>query len=430
MRQIVVTPLSILAATLLTGCVTTGPQPPRLSYDEAATYERSLKSHEVPPFMKISEGKTFTQPVNKKEPCLLPTSKDQLERSNFKAYWDGQCRNGYAFGLGRDIAISNTHHVEEITVYKGQGDNEDSPAVLYDFVNNKTIARTAFAPFPKHYVTEEAIINGPNGFNVQYTVQAIDESARRKILLMSPLNPARGYVVDERNVAYRFADNRKFPFLTPDQVNFSVEILDPATGKPGLMGVIYGNGVVRHFRQAEGKLEPVQLPTDYLNYLTSKMYEANAEVDTVEGKLEPARRMEREYLYMACNGKHVIEGLAPQQATKICDWRAQFKEPYEKAVQNAKQQMEQLTLKAEAAAKERQARQQIAAEQQRLEAQQSQLAVQSFMTGLNQMSQQFLNNSTQMLNGVMSQPAPSPNFGEQGKGRVTCSTVGAFTTCR
>ncbi len=71
-----------------------------VSYSEAIAFEQSQSSEIVA--MPSRPENLYVQPLNKNEPCKLPTSKDQLERQKFRAYWDGQCKNGYAYGLGRD----------------------------------------------------------------------------------------------------------------------------------------------------------------------------------------------------------------------------------------------------------------------------------------------------------------------------------------
>jgi hypothetical protein len=117
--------LVALGSVLMAGCATTGQQAPTaraLNYEEATAFERGLKSS-VPAELSRQRPTHFVQPANKKENCKLPTTQDQIDRRNFRAYWDGQCKDGYAFGLGRDIAISDTHHTEEITIHNGTGDN-------------------------------------------------------------------------------------------------------------------------------------------------------------------------------------------------------------------------------------------------------------------------------------------------------------------
>ena len=112
-----------LAAYVALAACATGPQ--AITYEEASAFERSLLARETAPPERPEL--LFVQPVNKTESCKLPTSQGQLDRPNFRAFWDGECKDGFAFGLGRDIAISDTHHVEEITIHDGTGDNWSQP---------------------------------------------------------------------------------------------------------------------------------------------------------------------------------------------------------------------------------------------------------------------------------------------------------------
>ena len=113
--------LPFAALAVLTGCANSANPSslPSLTYEEASAFERSLLARE--PVAPQKHDNLYTQPVNKKEACKLPSSQDQLNRPNFRAYWDGECKNGYASGLGRDISISDTHHYEEITIHDGRG---------------------------------------------------------------------------------------------------------------------------------------------------------------------------------------------------------------------------------------------------------------------------------------------------------------------
>lgn len=71
-------PFATLA--FLAGCATPGQyatQPKPISYDEASAFENSMLARgSAPPKMP---SLIYAQPVNKKEPCKLPTSQDQLD---------------------------------------------------------------------------------------------------------------------------------------------------------------------------------------------------------------------------------------------------------------------------------------------------------------------------------------------------------------
>ncbi|HEX9171873.1 MAG TPA: hypothetical protein VF861_04360 [Telluria sp.] len=401
-----------------------------ITYDEAAVFERALLTRPLLP-PKVPEL-VYTQPVNKKEPCKLPTSNDQLERNNFRAYWDGQCKQGYAFGLGRDIAISDTHHVEEITVHKGSAANFDSPSVNYDLVNNKIRYSVPDGKFPAAAWFGEDIYNNDNNFFVSHTAGMTDESGSGVMVQYSPLRLFRYFTNNERNVIYRFLDNSAMPVVDASTVAFSAEIIDPRTNTAGGVAVVrYGTGQVRQAKLDGAPPEAVVLPVEYVNHLSGKYKVIQNGLATVEGKIERARQMEREYLYLACNGKHTIDGLDNATATKICTWRSQFKAPYEKSLAKYNEDLAQLKLKAELASQQRLAQQQINIQQRQLQ-QQSQQELQQFANALGQMGQQMRNSGQEALNSVKL-PSGQVNFAPftpQSGDRVLCMTTGSFTTCR
>lgn len=434
MRCIAVTVTASLVV-LATGCANTmqyGPKVRAIDYEEASAFERTLQARAASNPQRPEP--IYVQPVNKREPCKLPTSQDQLERSNFHAYWDGQCKDGYAVGLGRDIAISDTHHLEEITIHNGAGDNFDSPRVGYDFVNNKVIYVTPGEKYPAASWFKEDIYNNENNFFISYFIGVTDESGNRVGMTYSPFRAARFFINDRRNVIYKFTDNSAMPAVDASTVAFSSEILDPQTNTAGGVAIVrYGNGQVRHLRLSGASPEDVVLPAEYINSLSEKLKATQNALTAAQGNIERARQMEREYLYMACNGKHTIDGLSNETATKICNWRNQFKDPYEKSLAKYAQDMEQLKQKAEVAEQQRLTQGQIDVQQRRLQQQQSQQDLQQFANALGQFGQQMQNSGQQMLNNVMNQPTPQVNFTPftpAGGNQVRCVNSGPITNCR
>jgi hypothetical protein len=413
---------------LVSGCGTTvqsGPKVRTLSYEEASAYERTLQAK--PTTAKVLPEKLYTQPVNKQEPCKLMTSRDQLERSNFRAYWDGQCKNGFAFGLGRDIAISDTHHLEEITVYSANGDNYQAPAVAYDFVNNFTHYQTRGEKYPAATWFSETISSNGDNFQIVQLFGVTDELGNRLFTEYSPLSPTRFFVNDSQNVAFKFTDNSAMPVVNASAANFAAEILDPTTGTAGGVAVIrYGTGDVRHVKLGGPSPEMVVLPTEYFNHLSEKLKAVQVALAAGQIKLERAKQIEREYLHMACNGKHKIDGLEEATATKVCNWRDKFKPAYEKSLAKYTSEMEQLRKRAEVAEQQRLAQQQINVQQRQLQQQQAQQQLQSFSNALAQFGQQMQNAGQQSLNSVKP-PSNQVNFGPikplGGGTLVTCLKV-------
>lgn len=447
--------IAFLALGVLGG-FTVHAQPSKpISLQDALAFEESLKAIETKP-VPVRE-KLFTQPFNKKVPCKLPTSSDQLARSNFRAYWDGQCKNGFAFGLGRDIAISDTHHVEEITVHDGAGNEfQNSASVIYDFVKGEVHYLVPGPEYPTRVFLKESISIAMSGLNIFYEAGRVDKEGNRQLLQFSPFMRWRTFYNINQRVVYKFTDDTLSAFVEPAALTATAEVLDPKTGSVGGVAmVIFGKDQVQHFMVEGAHKSPVIAPADYVAHLNSKLTDVNNAV--ASAKVDRAQQLEREYLYFACNGKHSISGLDKEISSKICTWRDQFKVPYESASNKYRHELEQLKRKAELAEQQRQtqqqqlaasrqvaeqqriaqqqqriAQQQLAAQQDALNKQQSQQEMRDLVNGISQWGQQMQSAGQQMLQSVQRQSSPPQvmPFAPFGGGSINCVTISPVTNCR
>lgn len=370
------------------------------------------------------------QPANKVEPCKLPTTSDQLDRSNFVAYWDGECRNGYAFGLGRDIAISDTHHAEEITIHSGTAANWSRPRVQYDFVNNIVAYIVGGAAFPARTAMMEKMDSSISGFNIMQILTVADGLGKEYTVQSSPFHPQRNFILSEgyNALAFRFSDATAVPASNPNAPTFAIEVIDPKSPATGGMRVArYANGVVQHFKVVDGKAELVSLPSEYTEHLKSKYREILTHISRAGSDLQRAQQIEREYLFKACNGKGAVEGLDNSQYTAICTWRDQFKAPYAEASEKYRRQLETLKQQAATAEQQRLAQEQIAIQQYMLQQQRAQ----QNWNMLNQGNQQLQQQNQQTLQGIQNwQPPQVQPITPPGGNRVVCNRIGSITTCR
>ncbi len=317
--------LPFAALTFLAGCATHGQyasQPKPIGYDEASAFEHSLLARgSVPPEMP---SRIYAQPVNKKEPCKLPTTQDQLDRPNFRTYWDGACKNGFAYGLGRDIAISDIHHLEEITIHDGTGDNWSQPRVGYDYFNNTVLYTVGGSKFPEATQIGEKIDNAGGGFNAYHTLSVTDESGKLFVVQSSAFHPQRIYLNTRLGgtIAYKFTDYSAAPVINQSAVSFTAEIIDPKSNVSGGVAIArYANGSVQHFKVVNGRTETIKIPQNYTDYLSSKYQEILNATSQSNSVLQRAQQIEREYLFKACNGKSGLDGLDNATYAKICSWR-------------------------------------------------------------------------------------------------------------
>lgn len=415
---------------VVAGCATPGEtQKPRsISYDEASAFERSLLIMEA---LKAEvPERLYVQPINKKEPCKLQTTQDQLDRPNFRSYWDGECRNGFAFGLGRDIAISDTHHFEEITIHNGSGDGWSQPRVGYDFVNNSVIYAVGGSRYPANTQISEKFESSVSGFNAYHTLSVVDEAGKAFVIQSSAFHPQRIYLNTniDNSIAYRFTDYSAVPAVVPNAVQLTAEVVNPKDNMPGGVALArYANGFTQHFMVVNGRTESVSAPVSYVEHISAKYQEVLNSTSQANVVLQRAQQIEREYLFKACNGERSVDGLDNAAYTKACSWRDQFKAPYEAASISYQRQLENMTQQAVNAEQQRQIQQQIALQQQILQQQRNQQA----WNEISQASRQLQQGAQQVLQGVNSWQVPQVQpAAPLGGSRVTCYTIGSITTCR
>lgn len=426
----------ITALTLLLTACATGPR--KVSMVEATASESQIISAARNRPAPAQPEKLYTQPVNKTEPCKLPTSKEQLERKNFRTYWDGDCKDGYAYGLGRDIALADTHHVEEITFHNGDGDSRGQPMRLIDYVHNHGIYGVHGEAFPATAGYNEFVTNNGADFSIRYVAVATDEKGNLRFLESSPFSPVKVTVNRSHGKPeYVLVDYSALP-ATSDQPQLALFAADPATKKPaGFRIVRFRNGVIQHQKLAadgQSVAELVQLPPEYITQLTEGIGEVQAAVQKAYADAAKAQQMEREYLHMACAADYSIKGMPAKDmeiARQICTWRDQWKDPYARAETKYKQEMEQ---KQREVAQAEQQRAYITAQEAQAAAAQS-AAFATSLTQMNQAIQQQNNNTMQQIN-QMNQHLQNQNsqmmksWAPQQNKTTVCQTVGSQIICR
>jgi len=410
-------------------------QPKFISYNDALAFEITLSARGSNAPKKPTL--LFVQPANKAEACKVPTSQDQLDRPNFRAYWDGECKNGFAFGLGRDIEISDTHHIEEITIHDGTGDNWSQPRVNYDYVNNVVSYNVGGSTFPAQTSLSERMVDSISGFNAYQTLSVVDKFGKAYVVQSSAFQPQRVFIITDGAVGFKFTDNSAAPVTNQNAPVFAAEIVDPKSNYKavGVAVVRFANGATYDFEISDGKKERVSVPAAYGDHLSSQYQEVLNVTSQASANLERAQQIEREYLYKACNGKSSIRGLDNSDYTKICTWRDQFKEPYAIASANYQRQLESLRQQATTAEQQRQIQQQIAQQQEMLQQQRNQQA----WNEANRASQQLLDQANQAAQQLQQQAQRGANswqapqvqpIAPPGGNRIVCNTIGSITTCR
>ena len=424
-----------ISPIMLSGCIATMPGASsslrEVDVNEAFAMEKQIAK--PPPPQSFTSGADFdyVQPANKTEKCLLPTSKEQLDRRNFIAYWDGDCKDGHAFGLGRDIAISDTHHLEEIINHKGPGyKGTVGPMIRINYVDKSIIygyidESDTSVFLNQSYKTNNGYITPISNYRVLSKNGDVVDSS------VAQFNYARISSILSNGVVYRVTDNTSSPVVNPNNPNFTFETINPSNGTVfGFVIAKFPLGQIRHIKMNNGSSEDVKLPDQYIQHLEGMIHNIQTMLTTHMPKLEAAKKMETEYLYYACNEKYSIKGLSKDVATKICTWREAMKP------QIAESEAKFKEVTADMKRQESEIKRNINDQQQReyqarlAQQRQSQIEMQQLSQSLANFGQQMQNSGQQMLNSVSNMPVLQVVPIQPQRGSVNCLTTGPMTNCR
>lgn len=90
--------------------------------DKVEQYEKDYLTEYEEIKQKIPSSKVvWVQPKNKKEACKVYvgySDKNPQNDYSYKLFWDGECKNGYAYGLGREIEKANLTDRWQIGIYE------------------------------------------------------------------------------------------------------------------------------------------------------------------------------------------------------------------------------------------------------------------------------------------------------------------------
>lgn len=396
----------LLVATmyLFSGCVGQ-PSIPKIEEAEVGKYEKAYmdeyeqikqqSANYKPPFKWI-------QPKNKKEECKVYVgvnpNDDKTVKSYYSLYWDGECKDGFAYGLGREIEKTMLENLQQIGFY------ENGKAIDYcvgfDPINNWEVNGECSYDFnkPDHYV--KTLINEKNGdlrMSYEFGVGMSKESPMM-IMKTFPFHDVVEYFKVYPNFAYRIQDYNKDEF---DNKRFLYSIMNK--GKiNGFEFLISKNGNKVGSETINGEVKRlVELPQSYFDKANSIFTEIKNEANIALDAQRKALIIKEKYKKKICKDDVIVDFMDNDEyklickedekiallKTKIDAKLAQIEQQKQAKRQQQNEQRLIQAREAEAAAAQRQA---AAAEQANFN--------QSLQNFNNNMQMQQLNNNLMMYN--------------------------------
>jgi len=376
----------------------------RLKREQLAKYEKNYLNE----FEQIKNNipKTnvkWVQPNNKKQPCKVYVGygqDDPTQDGSFKLYWDGQCKNGYAYGLGREFNIADLTNMWQIAIYrKGQPKN-------YAVMNNILHEYTQEGEFyyeKSNYQVRRYINNKNNDISVSYNIGRFGEKEPDTIIQTSPFwNNSMRYLKAYPNFRYEYIDATK---NDEAKIDFSFTIFDKNNIKNGWAIEKPKNQNIIHGEYINNKGSKTNLSQEFINKGNKIIDEIKSDYDKALNAQSQAQLIKKQYLRKICKKSVKVSFMDNEEYKEVCNSQyekelfAKINTKLEKISKEKIARLEQQRFNQQQKQQEQYRQQQLALERQKVEQQRRQAAAAE--SANTQRSWDSLNQSLQNMNSNM-----------------------------
>lgn len=426
-----------LATIYLSGCATSGmgSAPLRaLSEQEAFSFENEKNVGWTPTAFPVPESApeaNFAQPKNKAEPCLVPMAAEYTKAPNFASYWDGACKNGYAYGVGRDIMRNDLFEVDEVTVYaEGASNVAGRPVYAIMFTHKTTLTQVLTASANQHKVSATEQL-GPQGYNTWTSfIPGANDSDITHFRGFPELKYPQGSISQKVGpVTYEIS----WYDVAFNPVKYQISTASVDSTSPQV-SMLFKSGEFATGIQSGAALTRVVAPESYQNHLKKIAVKGFNAKRMAEGSLVPVVQMQERYYQKACAAKDTVgipeevfrqactfrDELAEARKTVIAAWDGQSAAYAERAKEQA---LAQARAQGQAQAQIRQ--------QQAEDRSANRSGLQEFLTQLSEATSQFNRNAMTASQPLVPMPSGQVgNWGVQPSRVQNCMRMGNIVSCR
>lgn len=323
---------SLVTILLLTGCSSKSQennnnnQIVSISENEAFKYEKQYLAE----YEKIKEQNKnietpfkWIQPKNKKEQCKVYVSinpnDDKTLKSDYVLYWDGECKDGYAFGLGREIEKTMFTELNQIGIY------ETGKAIDYCVFSKPLdgVLSEGECSYSLNKPNHEVIttINDKQGnLEVTYKLRVSGSLSTPEMLIeTSPFSPIMTYIKGYSNFGYVLQNFENDEF---DNRNSSFRMLILKNGQKienGFSFLSMKQGEIITGEIVNNKLQRrVQLPQSYFNNLNNILREIQTHANIALEAQKKAQIIKERYKSKICKDSVKVSFMDNQEYKSIC----------------------------------------------------------------------------------------------------------------
>ncbi len=383
-----------------------------------------------------AKAEAWVQPVNKKEQCRIYLGYDKSNQEkalNTEYYWDGACKEGFAYGIGREFVRSDDAVTEDLAEYKAPGQEP-----TYYYHKDKLTGFTATGISNSQKTAIQGFTYGENGSDFKYMQVASVVDREQYINYLIYQDPIAGIVRKGKeypNFAFVFEfnqlNNQGGAYLLNKKIN------EPA---PYGFFITSNTGSYRGVRKASFTAQPeaVILPESYWAEFVRVLTEIEKQLNdaTLTRSVNRADMIKKEYIAQKCHTKAAAPFASWPDYFDICHEDKFLAEVAKKVSAKIEERNAQMAALAQQRQQQALIQAQInAAQAQRraAEAQQAVAALEQFNAGLqqtNNLNQNLFNmvnqNNMQMMNTTVPNLVGNPNRGKirqcfvQSTGWVNC----------
>lgn len=309
---------------MLFSACTGQPSIPKVEEAEVNKYEKAYMA-EYETIKKQNENykPSFkcVQPKNKNEECKVwvgyNPNDDRTSKVRYEFFWDGDCKNGYANGLGSAFERAQFADRQQIAYYKDG--NPDKYCINLDPLNGKTKEGEClyYTDQPSHYV-QTTVEDKGGDLNILYEFGvSMSKNSPAMIMRTWTFHDVAEYYMLYPNYGYVIADLTKNEF---DDRKYEFNVKDHKTGKYNGYGFAsFKNSQTVGGEMVNGTLiRRVQLPQSYFQKADTIFNEIKNAANIALDAQNKALIIKEKYKKKICKDSVKVDFMDNDEYKSIC----------------------------------------------------------------------------------------------------------------
>ncbi|ELB2049482.1 hypothetical protein QNZ80_004684 [Vibrio parahaemolyticus] len=328
-RQLVATSIVCVTAIHLNGCAGSA-YVPKVSESEVNKYETLYISEYQALQTQYADWKPdfkWVQPNNIEEACKVYVSIDPKDdktiKPDYELFWDGGCKDGYAYGLGREIENTMLMSLHQIGFY--EGGKAVNYCASFDPLNKwyREQECSYDHKVPNHFVMTQF---SENGGDLQLSYMFGVSGTRDNPQLVTktyPFHDIVEYFKYYPNFTYVIQDFRSNEF---DNRNFEFFLRKNDTGKSNGFGfATLKNGQRNAGEIIDGNFtRAVELPESYYQKANAILEEVSTASNKALDAQKKALIIKEKYKKRVCKENVTVEFMNNEEYKAICNEEKDF----------------------------------------------------------------------------------------------------------